>query len=102
MSTQLTLKRLVALFPGFAEFWNDPGNCYREDDGSFNHYGVFNEFYSYFTLNRERFPDDRLAALGALVSEYMTATGFLEGASFDPAFARHLRGEALRYYQQWH
>ena len=111
VSPQNLFVRLDAILPGFASFWDDPRNCFREDDGSFTPFGVFNLFYTYYLEHRSRMPADRSAALGALVSECMAsgdgeladaaAMGFLEGAEFDPGFARHLAGEALRYYSLW-
>ena len=99
MTPQALLDRLAGVLPGFAAYWDDPGNCFRDDDGSFTSLGVFAVLYSYFQEHGEQLPPDRLAALGALVSECMAsaddelataaATGFLEGARFKPAFVRH-------------
>jgi len=34
MTAHSILERLVTLVPDFAVCWNDPGNCFREDDGA--------------------------------------------------------------------
>src|SRR5688500_10144342 len=47
-TAELILEQLVALFPGFRGHWDNPGNCFREDDGSFTSQGVFAEFSGYF------------------------------------------------------
>jgi hypothetical protein len=114
MSPHALLERLVGLFPDFARCWDDPGNCFREDDGSFNKYGVFAEFSGYFREHCEEFSPNRLAALGALVSEWAAstddelanavATCFLESVSgerFSRDFVQYLTGEAKKYYLLW-
>ncbi len=99
------LAQLTALFPAFAAVWADPGNCFREDDGSFTALGLFSEFYAWFHGRETREPAERLAAPGAFVSACVAAggdvadaaaLGFLEATTFAPAFARRLTGEALR------
>jgi hypothetical protein len=114
MTPQSIVECLVGLFPGFAAHWDDPANCFREDDGSFNSYGAFAEFSGYFREHYERLPPDRLTVLGSLVSEWAisadddlanaVATCFLESVSgerFSSDFSRYLSGEALRYYLLW-
>jgi len=114
MTPQAILERLVALFPEFAAHWDDPGNCFREDDGSFNSYGVFAEFSGFFRDRYEQLSPDQLGALGQLVSDWAgspddelanaVATCFLEHVAcerFSRGFRQHLSGEALRYYQLW-
>lgn len=114
MTPRSLLDRLVTLFPNFANYWNDPGNCFREEDGSFTTFGVFAEFSGYFREHQESFAADRVAALGSLISECMdshdeelsnaAATGFLECRAGEPDGAilkPHLSGEALRFYRSW-
>jgi hypothetical protein len=114
MTPQALVDRLVAIFPDFVPYWADPGNCFREDDGSFNTFGVFAEFSGFFRERQDRLPADRIAALGALLSECMdggdedlanaAALGFLEcrAGELDGAVLKpHLSGEALRYYCSW-
>jgi len=114
MTPQALLDRLVALFPDFRAYWDDPGNCFRYDDGTFTLHGVFAEFTGFFRERHESLPADKVAALGAFVSECMTsadveldnaaATCFLEnvaGEECDRDLARHLSGEAQRYWQAW-
>jgi hypothetical protein len=114
MTPQELLNRLVALFPDFRAYWDDPGNCFRDDDGSFTLHGVFAEFTSFYRERHASFPPDRVAALGAFVSECMAsadadldnaaATCFVEniaGEECDRELARHLTGEARRYWQTW-
>ena len=114
MSPQALLDRLVALFPDFRAHWDDPGNCFREEDGSFTLYGVFAEFSGFFRERYQSLPAERVAALGAFVSECMAsddaeldnaaATCFVEsiaGEECDRDVARHLSGEARRYWQTW-
>src|SRR3954465_3940020 len=71
MTPRALLDRLMALFPDFREYWDDPGNCFRDDDGSFTLHGVFAEFTRFFRERHAALPVDRIAALGAFVSECM-------------------------------
>jgi hypothetical protein len=71
MTPQELLERLVALFPDFRARWDDPGNCFRNDDGSFTLHGVFAEFTGFFRARHVALPVDRIAALGAFVSDCM-------------------------------
>jgi hypothetical protein len=111
MTPQSLLDRLVTLFPGFGPFWDDPGNCFREDDGTFNFYGVFAELSSFLT--EPEMADDRRAALGELVSGCAeregdpgnaVCTNFIECVAGTPAgkaLRPHLTGAALAYYRLW-
>jgi hypothetical protein len=114
MTPQAVLQRIVSLFPDFAACWDDPGNCFREDDGSFTHCGVFAEFSAFFRERYQELDPDRVAALGAFVSTSVSspdaelgnaaATCFLEniaGNRFIPDFKQHLHGQALHYYLLW-
>jgi hypothetical protein len=114
MTAQALLAQLVALFPAFGPYWADPGNCFREEDGSFTCHGVFAEFSGFFRDRYESLPADRLAALGALVSVWTdspdaelsnaVASCFLENVAGERCSAdleRHLTGDALRYYRRW-
>ena len=114
MTPKELLDSLVELFPDFRPVWDGPSNCYRNDDGSFTLHGVFAEFTSYFRDRYDSLPSDRLAALGAFVSDCMTspdanlenaaATCFVEniaGAECHPALSNHLRGEARTYLETW-
>jgi hypothetical protein len=108
------LARLIALFPDFASHWDDAGNCFRDDDGSFTLHGAFTEFSTYFRDNYEQFSKDRLSALADFLDECMTepdsvldnaaATCFLENVScerFSKEFEGYLRGEPLKFYAYW-
>lgn len=114
MAPQALLDRLVTLFPDFQAYWDDPGNCVREDDGTFTQHGVFAEFTGFFREQYQSHPAERMAALGAFVSECMSsadvdldnaaATCFVEnvaGEECDRELARHLSGEARKYWQKW-
>jgi hypothetical protein len=114
MTGEAVRSRLVALFPAFAAYWDGPGDCYRDADGSFGPGMVFGAFSGFFRDRYEHLPPDRVAALGAFVSACMDPPGteldlaastcFLEnvaGERFDPDFRRHLTGEALRFYRWW-
>ncbi len=114
MSPQEVLVRLIELFPDFAACWNDPDNCFREDDGAFTYCGAFAEFSSYFRDGYEQFSEDKIAALGKLLSECMSvpdseldtaaATCFLENVTFErfsPEFEKYLCGEPLAFYKRW-
>jgi hypothetical protein len=115
MTPQMLLDRLVALFPAYQAYWDDPGNCFREDDGTFTLHGVFAEFSSFFREHHQSAPAEAVAALGAFVSECMApaddgpldnaaATCFVEniaGEECDRELAQHLSGEARRYLQVW-
>jgi hypothetical protein len=115
MTPQALLDRLADLFPDFRGYWNDPGNCSRNDDGSFTLYGVFAEFTGFFRERHAALPADRVAALGAFVSECMApaddgpldnaaATGFVETIAGEPCdrdLSPHLTGEARRYWLAW-
>ncbi len=114
MTPQELLDHLVALFPGFRACWDDPGNCFRDDDGAFSLHGVFAEFSSFFRQRHESLLPDRVAALGAFVSDCMAsadanldnaaATCFVEnvaGEDCDRELGRHLVGEARTYWRAW-
>src|SRR5690349_4136355 len=114
MTPHALLERLVALFPDFAAVWDDPDNCFRDEDGSFTLHGVFSEFTGFFRECYETLPPDRVAALGAFVSESMAsadadldnaaATCFVENIAGEPCgrdLARHLAGPAREYYRAW-
>jgi hypothetical protein len=115
MSPRALIDRLVALFPDFRAYWDDTENCYRDDDGSFTLHGVFAEFTSFYRERHARLPADRVAALGAFVSECMApgddgplsnaaATCFVEnivGEPCDRNLSPHLSGEAKRYWLAW-
>lgn len=73
MTPQALLDRVVALFPDFREDWDDPGNCFRDDDGAFTLYGVFAEFAGFFRERHAAVPAEQVAALGAFVSECMAS-----------------------------
>ena len=114
MTPQVLLDYIVSLFPDFAAYWDDPGNSFRADDGSFTLHGVFCEFTAFF---RERFkvlPHDQVATLGAFISECMasadadldnaTATCFVENIAAEECshdLALYLTGEAREYYRAW-
>jgi hypothetical protein len=112
MTAPEVYQKLVAMFPDFAEWWDDPGNCFREADGSFTNCGVFAEFSHYV---RERFghlPASSLAELGRFIEqcvespelENAAATCFVEnvaGEQFTPVLATHFgrrAREILSYY----
>jgi hypothetical protein len=115
MTPQSLLDRLVALFPDFRAYWDDPGNNFRDDDGSFTLHGVFCQFTSFYKERYAALPAERIAALGAFASECMApaddspldnaaATCFVEniaGEACDRKLSPHLTGEARRYWQAW-
>jgi hypothetical protein len=114
MTPDVLIARLVALFPDFAEQWDDPGNEQREHDGSFTVAGAFAEFSDFLVAHYEELPPERLQALGWLLSECMadpdsdldevTATAFLEnvaGERFHEDFKRFLIGRPLEFYAQF-
>jgi hypothetical protein len=115
MTSRALLDRLVALFPDFGAYWDDPGNCFRDDDGSFTLHGVFAEFTGFFRERHAVLPADRIAALGTFVSECMApandgpvdnaaATCFVENIAGEPCdreLSQHLTGEARRYWLAW-
>lgn len=112
MTPEALLDRLAALFPDFRTYWDDPGNCYRADDGSFTLHGVFSEFTGLFRERHAALSANQLAALGVFVSECIapaddgplanaTATCFLENIAGDPCdreLSRHLTGDAWRFW----
>lgn len=114
MTPQALLDRLVTLFPDFRAHWDDPGNGFRADDGTFTLHGVFAAYTSFFRERHASLPADRIATLGAFVSQCMAsadadldnaaATCFLEniaGEECDRELAPHFSGEARRYWQAW-
>ena len=115
MTPQELLDRLAALFPDFRAYWDAPDNCALYDDGSFNLHGVFMEFTWFFEERHAALPADRVAALGAFVSECMAAPGdpplgnaaatcFVEniaGKPCDRELAPHPIGDARRYWRAW-
>jgi hypothetical protein len=115
MTPHALLDKLVALFPGFRSYWDDPGNCFRDDEGSFTLHGVFAEFTGFFRERYTAFSPDQIASLGTFVSECMApaddspldnaaATCFVENIAGEPCdseLSPHLIGEARRYWQAW-
>ncbi len=113
MTPQSLLDGISSLFPEFAVYWGDPSNCFRADDRSFTLHGVFSEFTEFFREHYEVLPPERVAALGAFVSECMAsadpdldnaaATCFVEniaGEACDRDLALLLTGGA-QYYRAW-
>jgi hypothetical protein len=114
MTPQSLLDRLVALFPDFRGYWDDPGNNFRDDDGTFTLHGVFANFTWFFKERHNLLPIERVTALGIFVSNCMAsddidldnaaATCFVEnvaGEECDRELARHLSGEARKYWLAW-
>ena len=114
MAPRELLSQLTALFPEFGPYWDDPGNCFRNDDGSYTMHGVFSEFTSFFREQSARLTSDQLVALGAFVSECMAsldsdlgnaaATCFVEniaGEDYAEELALSLKGAARKYYLWW-
>lgn len=115
MKPRELLNRLATMFPEFQAHWDGPGNLYRGDDGAFSLHGVFSEFTSYFQNSYKELLADRVADLGMFVSECMAAgnddpldnaaaTCFVENIAGEPCdreLARHLSGEARRYWLFW-
>ena len=114
MTPQVLLDYIISLFPDFTAYWDDPGNWFRADDGSFTLCGVFFEFTAFFRERFEVLPRDRVATLGAFISECMAsadadldnaaATCFVEniaGEECSHDLALYLTGEAREYYRAW-
>ena len=47
LTTAEVMSKLQSIAPGFGEYWNDPENLFRADDGSFTFHGMFVEFSHY-------------------------------------------------------
>jgi len=115
MTPEALVDRLSALFPDFRAHWDDPGNCFRDDDGAFTLHGVFAEFTSFYRERHAALPAVRVAALGVFVSACMApaddgplanaaATCFVENIAGEPCdreLSPHLTGEARRYWLAW-
>jgi hypothetical protein len=114
MAPAALVERVVALFPEFQAHWDDPSNCFRDDDGKFTLHGVFAVFTHFFKDRHASLPPDRIAALGAFVSHCMesgsedlgnaAATCFVEniaGEGCDRELSRHLTGAARTYWRFW-
>jgi hypothetical protein len=114
MIPQALLDRLVELFPGFEAYWNGSLNCSRHEDGTFTLHGVFIEFSHFFREHYAKFASDRIAMLGAFISQCMSsndddldnaaATCFIENIANEKcgeALAQYLTGEARSYLQAW-
>ena len=111
MSPHSLLEQLVGLFPEFGPFWDDPGNCFREDDGAFNFYGVFAQLASFVP---EGMTQSQRESLGTLVSECAASadeelsnavcTNFIECVAWRAEgrmLKPHLTGAALEYFLLW-
>lgn len=111
MSPQSLLEQLVGLFPEFGSFWDDPGNCFREDDGPFNFYSVFSELASFVP---EKMTRGQRESLGKLVSECAASqneelssavcTNFIECVAWRAeghVLKPYLTGAALDYFLLW-
>jgi hypothetical protein len=105
-------KLLVEIFPDFGPYWDDPGNCFREDNGAFTLHGMFSEFTAYLREHHGSFNGEQIAALGRFVSDCMAskdeildnaaATCFVENIANEECgrvLGRHLSGEARKYWQ---
>lgn len=115
MNPRQLLDRLAATFPEFRHHWDDPDNCFRDDDGSFTFHGVFAEFTSFFRDRYKTFTPDQVATLGKFLSDCMApdddsaldnaaATCFVEniaGDECDRELSKHLTGPARRYWREW-
>jgi hypothetical protein len=114
MTPQGLLDRLDELFPDFRAHWADPKNCFRDDDFAFTLHGVFAEFSDFFRDRYQSLSVDRVADLGAFVSECVgspdaelnnaAATCFVENIAGEDCareVARHFTGDALKYFRSW-
>lgn len=113
-AAQSILGWLASAFPGFAEAWNGPDNCFVAEDGAFTVSGLFAEFSHYFRSHYEELPPSQIVEVGRFVSDCAAssdaeirdgvATCFLENVAterFHSEFKRYLSGEALRFYSTW-
>jgi hypothetical protein len=108
------LRQLIAIFPDFAAYWDESGNMFLEDDGSFTYCGAFAEL-SHFVRDRfESLPPESLSILGQLLATCMAgtdpvldecaATCFLENMTGEPCskqFKSYLFGEPLQFFLQF-
>ena len=114
MSPQELVDRVIALFPAFAARWNEPGNCFRDENGSFTLHGVWAEFSHFFRERHEGLSGHEIATLGVFVSECVASddaglsnaasTCFVEnivGEECERELLRHLTGKALEYHRAW-
>jgi hypothetical protein len=114
MKPQELIDRLIAMFPDFHAYWDDPRNCFRNDDGAFTLHGAFAEFSRFIRERHALLKSDRVEALGIFVSDCMAstdqdlnnaaATCFIEniaGEDCDRELARHLSGDARKYWKAW-
>jgi hypothetical protein len=106
--------RLVAIFPEFEIYWNQPDNYFIDQDGAYTLWGIFAQF-SYFV--RERYASLQTSALNKLGNfiEYCmkapdsdldnaVATCFLEsisGEEFTSTLATHLGNKAREFLSQF-
>ena len=82
---QETLRQLIAIFPGFAEFWAEE-EAPPEDglvDGVYyewTHHAVMRSFLSYFSCHQEQFTDKQLRAIGEWIDRAVSDDDDLENA----------------------
>ena len=114
MTPETLLDRLVALFPDFADAWDEADNEALADDGSFTLEDTFAEFSHFFREHYEELPAPRVQGLAWLLLECMAdpdsdlddaaTSGFLENVAaerFHDDFERYLIGRPLEFYAQW-
>jgi len=115
MTAEALVDRLADIFPDFKRYWDDANNDFRGNDGSFTLHGVFSHFTHFFREKSASLPAQRVAALGAFISECMApaddnalnnaaATCFVENIAGEPCqrlLSPHLTGAARRYWLAW-
>ena len=79
---------LVAIFPGFKEYWEDDDNPHLES-GAFTHHGLMIEFTSFFGKELATFSERQLKAFADVVNSAVGQPGALENA-VATCFLEHL------------
>jgi hypothetical protein len=105
------LARIVSICPTFRPYWDDPKNCFRDEEGFFTNGGVFSEFSSFFRECHDQLSEGQLCDLGLLVlecerdfrNEDAVYTMFLENIAGDPpaeTLAPYLSPSAIQFLDQ--
>lgn len=85
---------LLAACPEFAHRWNDPGNCFVDDDGAFSYSGLFAEFSHHIRDNYASISTGTLKVIANVVESGLStqhpelhdaiATCFVENLEYEP------------------
>jgi len=112
MTPHEILEALIRIRPDYRAYWDDDGNLFRDEDGTFTGCGVFTEFGHFFQEQHTKMKKEELVALGAFIAlaesdEFLADaayTCFLENIAGDPpddTLAPYLSPAATKFIDGW-